>query len=248
MLKNHAHRSIVALMNHLFLVITISTFILGSGMANAQTYTWTGATSTWESAANWGGAGFPQNASDAGNFGPTGNTTPTISSAITVGNLTFGTGAQQYTVGISAGSLTLSGTGIVNNSFVAQNFSVSSGAALTFSGTSTVSGSPVAINNSGTVTFLGTSHTNFTAAISGAGTLVQGGTGTTVLTGTSTYSGNTAVKSGALVVDGSGAITATSTFTVGDVLGDNGAVTIQNGGRVHSGDAYIGMEPAALAR
>lgn len=79
---------------------------------------------------------------------------------------------------------------------------------------------------------------------SGTTAINKVGTGTLTLTGTSTYSGNTAVYDGELRVNG--ALTATAVVSVyGGVLGGSGAVTsavdIQSGGTLSVGDGIPGQ-------
>jgi autotransporter-associated beta strand protein len=82
----------------------------------------------------------------------------------------------------------------------------------------------------------------FAGAISGPGSLVQAGPGTTILTNTNTYSGATTVNGGTLEVDGS--ITASSSVTVntGGTLSGTGSldpstITIATGGTLTPGNA-----------
>jgi outer membrane autotransporter protein len=62
----------------------------------------------------------------------------------------------------------------------------------------------------------------FDGAISGPGQLVQNGSGTTILTGASTYTGPTWVNQGALIVNGS--ITSSVAVNFGGLLGGSGSV------------------------
>jgi fibronectin-binding autotransporter adhesin len=78
----------------------------------------------------------------------------------------------------------------------------------------------------------------FAGSVSGPGTLAQQGAGTLILTGTSTYTGATAISAGTLQVDGKLGNTAV-TVQSGSVLSGQGtiagAVTIQNGGHLAPG-------------
>jgi outer membrane autotransporter protein len=79
---------------------------------------------------------------------------------------------------------------------------------------------------------------SFAGAISGPGQLVQNGTGTTVLTGFSTFTGPTWVNQGALVVNGS--LVSPVTVAEGALLGGNGSVgatTIADGGTFAPGNS-----------
>jgi outer membrane autotransporter protein len=73
------------------------------------------------------------------------------------------------------------------------------------------------VTNNGTLVFNRSDASTFAGAISGSGALIQQGTGTTVLTGNSSYSGGTAIQAGVLQLGNGG----TSGSIVGDVA-DNG--------------------------
>jgi autotransporter-associated beta strand protein len=82
----------------------------------------------------------------------------------------------------------------------------------------------------------------FGGAISGTGAFVQAGSGTTVLTGVSTYTGSTSVNAGTLEVDGSIANSSNVTVVSGGTLSGTGIVdptttTIMGGGRLAPGNA-----------
>jgi outer membrane autotransporter protein len=88
----------------------------------------------------------------------------------------------------------------------------------------------LAFNRSDTYTFAG--------AISGPGELLQFGTGKTILTGASTYSGPTFVDAGSLIVNGS--IVSPVYVDAGGTLGGNGtvgSVTVLPGGTLSPGNS-----------
>ena len=115
----------------------------------------------------------------------------------------------------------------------------------TYSGPTTISAGTLVLGNGGTsgsilgnVVDNGTFAVNrsdaytFSGAISGSGSFVQMGTGTTTLSANSTYTGPTTVSAGTLVVNGS---IANSAVTVGSGAaltgtGTVGATTIRSGG------------------
>jgi autotransporter-associated beta strand protein len=77
----------------------------------------------------------------------------------------------------------------------------------------------------------------FAGSISGPGTVLQFGSGTTILTGASTYSGPTAVDGGILMVNGS--ITSAVAVNAGGTLSGTGAVgatNVNNGGVLAPGN------------
>ena len=88
----------------------------------------------------------------------------------------------------------------------------------------------LAFNRSDLVTFRGN--------VSGAGSLSQNGPGTLILTGTSTYTGGTAVTAGTLQVDGALGNTAVNVQSGTTLAGKGaigGSVTIQDGGHLAPG-------------
>lgn len=134
----------------------------------------------------------------------------------------------------------------------------------TYSGTTSISSGTLRLGNGGsTGNLAGTSnitnngtlavnHSNaFTQAtdlnnraISGTGSLIQSGTGTTVLTAANTYSGGTSVLSGTLTVNnttgsgtGTGAVTVSNGATLNGSGTLGGVVTFQNGAQHNPGNS-----------
>ena len=143
----------------------------------------------------------------------------TGSNTITVGNLTTSstaaTWAMNFTgangVSLNAGAVTTPTTASAATHTINNN--IAGGGSLTLA--SVASGS----TNSATLVFNGTSNTNVSGAITEAATtnLTKNGTGTLTLGGTSSYTGNTTVSAGTLLVNGSIATSAnTSVASVRD--------------------------------
>ncbi|KZB62115.1 hypothetical protein AUP42_03920 [Thalassospira lucentensis] len=158
-------------------------------------------------------------------------------------------GANTYTgtTDLSAGTLTLSGSGTLGDAAGALNLT---GGTLdlgtttqTRTGTITLNGATV---SNGTLSSSGTFATQsgtISAVLAGTGALAKTGTGTVTLSGANTYSGTTTVSGGTLSVNGSAT---SSAFTVqnGGTLGGTGTVgatTLQSGG-VHAPGNSIGTQ------
>ena len=164
----------------------------------------------------------------------------------TVGDLTGATGVittlnglATLTVGTS-NSTVYSGT-IVDSGTNQASLTKNGAGALTllgnnsYSGTTTVNGGtlalgngggappgsgellgPVALNNNSTLLVNRADDVDFTATISGTGSLVKMGAGTLTLEGTDTYSGGTIIRNGTLLVIGNEAIADGTNVTVGN--------------------------------
>jgi T5SS/PEP-CTERM-associated repeat protein/autotransporter-associated beta strand protein len=131
-------------------------------------------------------------------------------------------------------------------SFYTRNSATISVGALTGVAGSLVYG---ASNDTGTTTWqIGSLGTNdiFAGNITnngaeGLSALDKVGPGNLTLTGHNTYTGGTTVDNGTLVVNGGVIASGGASLTVGNVGGDNGTFTIQNGGNVTSGTNFVGQ-------
>jgi outer membrane autotransporter protein len=156
------------------------------------------------------------------------NLSTTVSGTIGDGGVRGGFGAGLTKVG--SGTLTLSG----NNSYTGGTLIANGTLQLGDGGASgsvagnIVDGASLAINRSDSFDFNG--------VISGGGSVVLSGSGTTVLTAHNTYSGATTVADGTLIVHG--ALDGTSGVSVGD--GGTAALTINEGGAVNTGSSVLG--------
>ena len=165
---------------------------------------------------------------------------------------------------IASGNLSLTGR-------LAGNVTINSGGTLLVDGNTTFSsGSSIAINsggflrlgangtagsigtnsslsNNGTIVFQRsntlTQGTDFGSGISGNGTLLQAGSGTTILAGTNSFNGTVSVQSGSLVLSGANAVGSSASLVIGNVgatlsvnasqsagtLSGNGSVVLASG-------------------
>ena len=140
--------------------------------------------------------------------------TPTVQGNLTVAGgtvtqTTSGQIASTSAVAVTSGALN------VNANQTLTTLSVSSGATLGLG-----SGAALTLNNAGTVTLNGT--------VSGAGSLVTQNTGTTVMTGTNTYTGGTTSSSIININNGSALGTGTLTETSGGNLQVSNNITVGN--------------------
>ena len=193
-----------------------------------------------------------------GTFDATGATNPqtyvslTGSGAIKLGTnaLTLNTTTATAFSGVLSGSagLTVSGTGtqiLSGTNTYTGGTTVNSGATLQL-GNGVSAGSIVGdILDNGTVRFYRLDSYKFIGVISGTGAVVQGGIGTTILTGDNTYTGGTTISAGTLQIgDGTsanGSITGnitdnatlafarTGSTDISAVISGSGDVVVKNG-------------------
>jgi autotransporter-associated beta strand protein len=135
------------------------------------------------------------------------------------------------------GTLILAGT---NNSYTGPT-TVNAG--ILQIGSGSLAGSVPAgttFTNNTTVNFDGNQPMTIAAGIGGGGVVNQNGTGTTTLSGSNTYGGNTTINNGVLSVTGSisGNVNISPTNTGGTLAGTGsigGATTLNTGGAIHPG-------------
>ena len=151
----------------------------------------------WNTGANWTSNTVP---TDTASFGTSTVTTVTLSSSTSINAIVFNAGASAFTISVTpAGSLSINGAGLTNNSGVAQNFIVtrnSSGGLgyLEFNGSASAGGAntiytlnapTVAGNYGGSITFAG-GATAGSAVFINNGAAVLGATGGGILGGSYT--------------------------------------------------------------
>ncbi|NRP20947.1 Extracellular serine protease [Ensifer adhaerens] len=103
------------------------------------------------------------------------------------------------------------------------------------------------ITNNGTLIYNRSNDVSYAGTFTGTGALTQTGTGKLTLTGVNTFTGDTAVKSGTLVVNGSSVNSRLTTIHRGARLGGTGTIgntTILSGG-VHAPGNSIGTQTIA---
>ena len=162
----------------------------------------------------------------------------------TSGTTTF-SGMVGDQVALTSLTTNAGGTTAINGGFVNTGGAQTYNDAVTLGGATTLTS-----QNGGAITFGNTVHTDtaltistagsatFTRVISGAGGLVQNGSGTMTLSALNTYTGATTVNAGTLLVDGSIASSSLVTVNGGATLGGSGttgAVTVASGGILAAG-------------
>ncbi len=177
------------------LAITATDSNGGSGLFNivlmvsASSQTWNGAdvatSSNWSDGLNWVSGlapGFGDNLSFAGGTG----LSPVMDNSYNLNSVTFSSGANNFNLLNSGGSVLTLVSGLTNNSTAMQTLSLP-----------VVLGTAVTVNAAaGNLVLAGT--------ISGSGTLTTTGPNTTTISGVNTYSGNTTISSSTLTIGGAG--------------------------------------------
>ena len=130
----------------------------------------------------------------------------------------------------------------------------------TYTGGTTISGGTLQLGNggtsgsimgdvvdNGTLAFERSDVVTFSGAISGNGSLIQAGTGTTILTAISNFTGGTTISAGTLALSGSGSIASSSDVSVDgtfDVSAASGGVSIAS--LQGSGSVVLGANTLTL--
>ena len=215
----------------------VRTFDIGSG----ATLNWTG-----QSVSTASGTGFVKNGSGAWNMGAGGSYTGGFT--LNAGSVS-GTGANSF----GAGTLTLNGGTLSssnNNStfavtaiVVGGNFSVGGTGNSTFSAPVNLGASSRVITNS-----ISAGSRTFSGAISGntgAG-LTLTGSGATILSGNSTYTGGTTITGGAVTAAHNNAFGTGAVSLSGGTLAVNTGITIPNSIALGSAGTLSGSGTAAI--
>ncbi|HEY2714568.1 MAG TPA: autotransporter-associated beta strand repeat-containing protein [Chthoniobacterales bacterium] len=115
-------------------VLAIASFLILTGqlvLAGSATWSLNPTSNDWNTAANWTPATVPNGPSDTATFASSSQPAVSVTDSVEVNEIVFGPGASAYTISpVSATrnhtvTLTLSGTGVTNNSGISQNFTVS---------------------------------------------------------------------------------------------------------------------------
>ena len=93
--------------------------------------------SAWENLSNWTAGGPPNGPSDTATFGPSSQTEVNISTSVGLNSIVFAFDSDSFDFSILGGELTISGTGIRQDSSVLQTFAASDGGQIIFKNMST---------------------------------------------------------------------------------------------------------------
>ncbi len=167
--------------------------------AGSATWNLNPGSGNWNTAANWTPATVPNGPADTATFGVSNITDVSLSAAIEVEGIVFGAGASPYTIS-AAQALTISGTGIVNNSGAEENFaSNDSSPQITFTHSATAGSGTVFTNDNGRIEFDG-------SASAGSATFVTSNGGITIFFDQATTENATFItNSGGTTFPGNGA-------------------------------------------
>ncbi len=203
-------------------------FLISIHVLGATTFEWNlDGNGSWNTPSNWTPIGGPPNSSfDIALFGPiiTGNRTITLTSDLTVSQITFNENSdKRYTLSSSSPSdvLTLDGTGTANaiinvdsnnniNSNHRVNLPISLSSPLTIDNESdsvlTFQSNATIDNNGKSISVTGDGSLLLQGVISGAGSLNKSGTGITTLSANNTFTGDITISGGTLLLGGNNRI------------------------------------------
>ncbi len=244
----------------------LSVWLVLAMPAHAQT--WIGTTSVWNTGSNWSTGAAPTNTT-AGTFGSSSNYNLTFTGAPAALGLTFNTGVSNgYTFTNNGYTLTIYGSGIINNNNLTQSFSapVATGAnqtwnaasggltfsavtlsnTLTLTGSSTISITGTLTNSTGNRTITnnitspaGATFTNINLSEGNTGrTLTLSGTGITTVSG---VIGNGGTGTGALSKTGTGTLVLSGANTY------SGTTTLSAGTLVIANNSALGSGTLSLS-
>jgi autotransporter-associated beta strand protein len=185
-----------------------------SSVAGSATWKANPATGNWSTGSNWTPATAPNGPNDTATFATSNVRFVVPEGATQVNGIVFKPGASRFTIAPLLTTLTISGTGITNNSGIVQNFAPGPGA-INFANNATAGGSNVAFADKGSINFSNTSTAGNATFTSSAG-------GVTFL--------DTSTAGDAIFINDSGLILFQDSSTAG-----NGTFT-NNGGLVQFSD------------
>ncbi len=187
--------------------------LLFQTVAPAANYTWTGGAGNgnWTNSANWV---TPPVAGATIHFAGANQTSVDTDTNQSVGGIVFNSGASAFT--ISNNTITLAGN-VENDSTNTQtiNSTLALGKNIHFAADSgnLAFGGPISLG-ANFLAVSGANSTTISGNISGTGGLLKRGPGNLTLSGINTYTGNTSINGGNLIVQGGAALLDTGTVTL----------------------------------
>lgn len=123
-------------------------------LASSATWLLSPQDSAWENANNWTLGGPPNGPSDVATFAHSSQTNVDISTSVEVNSIVFTSGSNSFTLNIPSsvafgGELIISGTGVINNNSVWQNFVAQNDGQIIFNNASTAASTHMSISNVG---------------------------------------------------------------------------------------------------
>jgi autotransporter-associated beta strand protein len=175
----------------------------GTALAGSATWNLNPTSGDWNTAANWMPNTVPNGPDDIATFAASSQTDISVSGAIEVNGITFVPGASDFTINVvESVVLTISGTGITNNSGITQKFF--SGEVIFFLNSATA-GSGTEITNTATgfslpqTDFFDESSAGEAVIVNEGGIRINGGSGVTYFSGNATAGSATITNMGAAV-------------------------------------------------
>src|SRR5437773_2426814 len=222
-----------------------------SSFAGSATWLASPATGDWNTATNWTAGGPPNGPSDIAFFATSNTTAVSLSATTEVDGIVFNAGASAFAITASPTfTLTLSGTGLTNNSGVAQNFvtavdEAGNGGGIIFSNSATA-GSGTVITNTAAITTCGQGGGTvfFNTSTAGSATIINNGTNMVNCGGFDvegvTYFFNSSTAGNTTIINNAGGVTGatpgitnfenTSTAGNASITNKGGATASANGG------------------
>jgi hypothetical protein len=192
----------------------------------------------WNTATNWMPMTVPNASTDTATFALSNTTSVSISANTEVNGITFTAAATNpYTITVSPNlTLTLSGTGITNNSGIAQNFVTHGAGQISFTNNATAGSSTIFTNNNGTNNTEGGHTFFFNTSTAGNGTFInRSGTASGIFQGFTEFFDTSTAANGTFTNNGS---TISNTFDAGETVFNDtstaGSATINNNGAAAS--------------
>src|SRR5207249_2380328 len=220
-------------------ILTLLLSTASSSFAGSATWLASPATGDWNTATNWTAGGPPNGPSDIAFFATSNTTAVSLSATTEVDGIVFNAGASAFAITASPTfTLTLSGTGLTNNSGVAQNFvtavdEAGNGGGIIFSNSATA-GSGTVITNTAAITTCGQGGGTvfFNTSTAGSATIINNGATASGASGGVTYF-NLATADHANITNNGGTVSdAGGGSTMLTQSGGGSATFINNGGAV----------------